>query len=319
VEETVVDGVILLTSIEEGLERQRYIEIYKLRNTAHLKGRHNLTIEKGGITISPRYVTEPIAGVAPPSVEMSQRLRSGVPGLDDLIGGGFLKRSITLVSGSAGIGKSTMGMQFLLEGAKRGEHGLYITVEEGEAQIINTADELRLPLKQAIHDGLIDIVYLSRERVRATELPAILTARIEKTRAGRLVLDSASHIVSAEQSQNDQTRQLLYNLIVRFKALDVTSIFTLESTSLFSTGSVTDRTFSPIADNLLMLRYATVDDVLQPSLTVVKTRGTKHDRATHLFEIGKGGMQIAKRSGKGTVGRAETRHTSVKSPPAKKS
>jgi circadian clock protein KaiC len=319
VEETVVDGVILLTSIEEGLERQRYIEIYKLRNTAHLKGRHNLTIEKGGITISPRYVTEPIAGVAPPSVEMSQRLRSGVPGLDDLIGGGFLKRSITLVSGSAGIGKSTMSMQFLLEGAKRGEHGLYITVEEGEAQIINTADELRLPLKQAIHDGLIDIVYLSRERVRATELPAILTARIEKTRAGRLVLDSASHIVSAEQSQNDQTRQLLYNLIVRFKALDVTSIFTLESTSLFSTGSVTDRTFSPIADNLLMLRYATVDDVLQPSLTVVKTRGTKHDRATHLFEIGKGGMQIAKRSGKGTVGRAETRHTRVKSLPGKKS
>jgi circadian clock protein KaiC len=313
VEETVVDGVILLTSIEEGLERQRYIEIYKLRNTAHLKGRHNLTIEKGGITIFPRYVIDPTAGVAPPSVEMSQRLRSGVPGLDDLIGGGFLKRSITLVSGSAGIGKSTMGIQFLLEGAKRREHGLYITVEEGEAQIINTADELRLPLRKAIHDGLIDIVYLSRERVRATQLPAILTTKIEKTGTRRLVLDSASHVVNEEQSRNDQTRQLLYNLIVRFKALDVTSVFTLESKSLFSTESVTDRNFSPIADNLLMLRYATVDDVLQPSLTVVKTRGTKHDRATHFFEIGKGGMQIAGRFGK------RTRDTSIKSPRAKKS
>ena len=313
VEETVVDGVILLTSIEEGLDRQRYIEIYKLRNTAHLKGRHNLTIEKGGITIFPRYVTDPTGGGAPPSVEMSQRLRSGVPGLDDLIGGGFLKRSITLVSGSAGIGKSTMGIQFLLEGAKRREHGLYVTAEEGEAQIINTADELRLPLKQAIHDGLIDIVYLSRERVRATQLPAILTAKIEKTRTRRLVLDSASHIVGEDQSRNDQTRQLLYNLIVRFKALDVTSILTLESSSLFSTGSVTDRNFSPIADNLLMLRYATVDDVLKPSLTVVKTRGTKHDRATHLFEIGKGGIQIAERFSK------RTRDTSMKNPRAKKS
>jgi circadian clock protein KaiC len=55
VEETVVDGVILLTSTEEGLERQRYLEVYKLRNTAHLKGRHNMVIGPDGITIFPRY------------------------------------------------------------------------------------------------------------------------------------------------------------------------------------------------------------------------------------------------------------------------
>ena len=93
-------------------------------------------IEQGGITIFPRYISDPVAGETLPSIEVSQRLLSGVPGLDSLIGGGFLKRSITLVSGSAGIGKSTLGIQFLLEGAKRGERGLYITLEEGEAQIL---------------------------------------------------------------------------------------------------------------------------------------------------------------------------------------
>jgi circadian clock protein KaiC len=56
VEETVVDGVILLTSKEEGFDRQRYIEIYKLRNTAHLKGRHNLSIGAGGVAVFPRYL-----------------------------------------------------------------------------------------------------------------------------------------------------------------------------------------------------------------------------------------------------------------------
>src|SRR6185436_18650333 len=55
VEETVVDGVILLTSTEEGFERQRYLEVYKLRNTAHLKGRHNMVIGKGGVSVFPRY------------------------------------------------------------------------------------------------------------------------------------------------------------------------------------------------------------------------------------------------------------------------
>jgi len=55
VEETVVDGVVLLTSTEEGFERERYIEVYKLRNTAHLKGRHSMLVGPGGITVFPRY------------------------------------------------------------------------------------------------------------------------------------------------------------------------------------------------------------------------------------------------------------------------
>ena len=99
-----------------------------------------------------------------------------MPGLDELVGGGFLKRSITLVSGSAGIGKSTLGIQFLLAGAKSREPGLFVTVEEGEAQILSTADGLGLPLRAA---GLIEIVYLSRERVRATQFPSILTGKIK--------------------------------------------------------------------------------------------------------------------------------------------
>jgi circadian clock protein KaiC len=106
---------------------------------------------------------------------------------------------------------------------------------------------------------------------------------------------------------------LLYSLIRRFKSLNVTSIFTLESPSMFSTGSITDRDFSPIADNLLMLRYSTTEDTLQPTLTVVKTRGTEHDRGTHLFEIGKGGMRIGERLGKRPVEQSETIDADAKS------
>jgi circadian clock protein KaiC len=293
VEETVVDGVILLTSREEGLERQRYIEIYKMRNTAHLKGRHNLVIEKGGITVFPRYIGQPDSDQPPASVSPSERLSSGVPGLDTLLGGGLLKRSITLVSGSAGIGKSTLAMQFLVEGAKRLERGLYITVEEGEAQILQTAGALGLPLKQAVKKGLVEVIYLSRERVRATQFPAILAEKIAAAKTSRLVLDSASHIVSEDNSTNDDDlRQLLYNLMMRIKAMDVTSLFTLESPQMFSTGAVTHRDFSPIADNLLMLRYVDDGGELHPTLTVVKTRGTKHDRGVHRLEIGEAGMQV---------------------------
>jgi circadian clock protein KaiC len=65
VEETVVDGVILLTSSEEGHERARYLEVYKLRNTAHLHGRHNMAIGPDGINVFPRYATEADAAPRP--------------------------------------------------------------------------------------------------------------------------------------------------------------------------------------------------------------------------------------------------------------
>src|SRR5439155_22005821 len=114
VEETVVDGVILLTSSEEAFERQRYIEVYKLRNTAHSKGRHNLVIGPGGIRIFPRYAEEPGAADPPPPAETSRRALSGVPGLDDLLGGGLFARSVTLVSGSGGRAKTAAGPRVLL-------------------------------------------------------------------------------------------------------------------------------------------------------------------------------------------------------------
>ncbi len=296
VEETVVDGVILLTSSEEAFERQRYIEIYKLRNTAHSKGRHNLVIGAGGITIFPRYSDEFAAKAPPPAVKTTMRLPSGVAGLDDLLGGGLLESSVTLVSGSAGIGKTTLGIQFLLEGVKRKEPVLYVALEEGPEQILETAEALALPLRKAVEAELAEIVHLSHEHVRANQFLTILTDKIRARGVRRLVLDSASHIVT-EGAASADLRQLLYVLAASFKALGVTSVLTFESQAMYSTDSVTERGFSPVADNLIMLRYVEAAGTIRPSVAVVKTRGSRHARDTHFFEIGKGGVRIGEQVG----------------------
>lgn len=294
VEETVVDGVILLSSIEEGLERQRYLEIYKLRNTAHLRGRHDLKIESSGITIFPRYNLEEQGSIPPAPLEASRRMSSGVSGLDELLGGGLLERSATLVSGSAGIGKSTLALQFIAEGARQEQPALYVALEEGPGQLLQTAAKLGLGLDDASDAGLVEFVYLSREHVRANQFLTILADKIQKNRVRRLVLDSASHL-SLESTPSSELRQLLYALVTRFKALGVTSLLTLESSAMFSAETVTDRSFSPLADNLLMLRYRQLPGELQPTLTVVKTRGTEHDRGTYEFDIAAGGIRIGAR------------------------
>jgi circadian clock protein KaiC len=291
VEETVVDGVIILSSTEEGMERERYIEVYKLRNTAHLKGRHHMVIGEGGVSVFPRYGDDPRALGPPPALEASTRLGTGVPGLDALLGGGLLKRSVTLVSGSAGIGKSTVGLQFLLEGAARGEPGLYVSLEEGPEQLLASAEALGLPLRAAVDAGLIEIIYVTREHLRAGQFLTALADRLEAIGAKRAVLDAVTQM-QTEHMVRSEFRHMLYKLMVRFKSLGLTSLLTLEAPSLSSTERVTDEGFSPIADNLLMLRYRALDGGLTPTLVVVKTRGTDHERGTHLVSIARGGLRV---------------------------
>lgn len=294
VEETVVDGVILLTSTAEGLERQRYLEIYKLRNTAHLKGRHSMVIDKGGIEVFPRYNVEAATDEPPPSAAQ-KRVPSGVSGLDELLGGGLLERSVTLVSGSAGIGKSTLAMQFALAGTDRREPALYVALEEGPAQMIRTAETLRLPIRAARNKKLLDVFYLSRDRVRPSQLLSLLTDRIQAQKTRRVVLDSVNHLAT-EGMSDDELRQLLYALLRRFKALGVTTWLTLESALMYSTEAITDRKFSPVADNLIVLRYSRLPGEIRPTLMVVKSRGSAHDFGSYHYSIGRGGVRLGPRA-----------------------
>jgi circadian clock protein KaiC len=294
VEETVVDGVVLLTSSEEGFERERYIEVYKLRNTAHLKGRHNMIVGSGGITVFPRYDVEAQLRDPPPPLEPTRRHPCGVPGLDALCGGGLLERSVTLVSGSAGIGKSTLGLQFIIEGARRNEPGLYVALEEGPTQILNTAEGLGLSLKEVTDRGLVDILYLSGEHVRAKQFLSLLDDKIRAQKTRRLVLDSVSHMALGGAASGELP-QLLRAMVARFKSRGVTSLFTLESDSMYSTDTVTGSGYSSIADNILMLRYLNIAGELQPTASVVKTRGSSHDRGTYYYSIARGGMRIGRR------------------------
>ncbi|MET0413385.1 MAG: ATPase domain-containing protein [Polyangiaceae bacterium] len=299
VEETVVDGVILMSSTEEGLERQRYIEVYKLRNTAHLRGRHNMQLGPAGISIFPRYAGAAPADVPPPAVEASRRLGTGVPGLDALMGDGLLARSATIVSGSAGAGKTSFALQFLLEGARTRSPGLYVTLEEGPQQLVASANAMGLPLQAALDDGLIDILFVSQERIRAGQLLSVLTDRLQASKAERLVLDSMTQMKAPDMA-DDELRHLVYNLVARFKTLGVTSVLTFEASSRFSNELVTGQGLSPIADNLLLLRFASEGAQTVPTLAVAKTRGSPHANGVYRLVFGAGGMRLAQAGGRGT-------------------
>jgi circadian clock protein KaiC len=296
VEETVMDGVISLTLEVEGLERHRYLEIVKLRNTAHVQGRHAMTIGPGGLTVFPRIdrVLPTLEQLVPPAPSR-QRRSSGVPALDGLLGGGLLDGSVTLVSGSPGTGKSTLGMQFSLEAARSEERALYISLEEGPGQLIQSAEELGLPVRQALDAGRLEILYLPREDLHASRFLSVVEDRVRVFQPTRVVLDSASDI-EAHALASEELRQLLYGLVIRLRTLGVTSLFTLEASTLFFGDTLSEQGLAPLADNILMVRYTQEQDLLVPRLRVVKTRGSSHDSSSHRMSVGKGGVLLGEAS-----------------------
>jgi len=291
VEETVVDGVILLRSVEEGLERARYLEVYKLRDTGHLSGRHNMEIGRGGIAVFPRYGAEPIQPA--PALDPAVRLGSGVAALDDMLRGGLLARSVTLVSGSCGVGKTTLAIQFVLAGASHDSPALYVSLEEGPAQLVAAATALGLPLADAIARGHVTMLHVSREDVPSGELLSTLSDQVVAGKFKRIVIDAITHL-DDQRAGHDGLRRVLTKLAVRFKHLGVTSLFTLESASLFSAEQTTG--LSPVADNVVMLRYVRSHGGLAKTLTIVKSRGSDHDPRSQVLTIGHGGATLAARN-----------------------
>jgi len=253
-----------------------------------------MTISPGGVAIFPRYEAEAEYQKPPPALEPARRLSSGVPGLDELLGGGFLERSVTLLSGPSGIGKTTLATQFMIDGAKRKERGLFVAFEEGPEQITKGAEQLGLPLKSAIDKGLVEIVYLSREHVRANQFLSILADKIEANKVRRLSLDSVSSVMTEGLAAGD-ARGLLQGLVKRFKILGVTSLLTLEASSSDPLDSPALRSLSPLADNAVLLRYIHAGGGLRPTLTVLKTRGSLHSFDTHYLTLAKGGAAVGTR------------------------
>src|SRR5688572_23711306 len=156
-EEFIADTVIHLRV--ETMERavQRSIEIVKARGQDYRMGRHSFSIVDGkGIEVY-RRVQAPrdLAREEAAAFDTSTRVSTGVPGLDEMMGGGYFLGSTTLVVGITGSGKSVMALQYIAEGARLGERSVMLTLDEPPAQVLRNAATLGIDLKPSIDQGQI--------------------------------------------------------------------------------------------------------------------------------------------------------------------
>lgn len=223
------------------------------------------------------------------------KVATGVPGLDDVLGGGLPKGRLYLVEGDPGTGKTTLGLQFLLEGVRRGEPTLYITLTE-------TADELRAVAES--HGWSLDGISLCEIRpngasdtpeadytilhpgeVELGEITKTISEEVKRVGPARAVLDSVTEIRLLARDPLRHRRQILY-LKRLFDELHCTVIVLDDQTAQHG-----DLQLQSISHGALRLEYREGDyGIGHRRLRVLKLRGVAYREGFHDFRITTGGL-----------------------------
>jgi circadian clock protein KaiC len=277
----VADGIILMNHESRGMETYRYLEVLKMRGSGYFSGRHPFTISADGITVYPRLKTP--ASSAPYPVGET-RVSLGVPGLDEMAQSGVLSATSTLVAGSAGTGKTLLCLHFLLEGIRKGEPGLLITFQETPSMLRAFARGFGWDLEQLEAEGLLHLLYSSPVEMGVDEHAHTIRRTIAETGARRVAMDSLKDI---ELATPDKVRykDYIYSLVNDFRRQGITSLLTSEIAEMFGTFIVSEYGISFVADNVVLLRYVEMEGRVARAISVLKMRGSDHDKSVREFQI----------------------------------
>ncbi len=222
------------------------------------------------------------------------RISTGIPNLDAMTRGGYIPKSAILLRGAPGTGKTTFGLQFLLEGATRGEAGLFISFEEFPQSLYRDAASVGWNLAEHEATGKLHLLFTSPDvLLRSLSAPeSNLLRRIREHDIRRVVVDSVTHFT---QTTNDdqELRQVYHQVLNAFRREGTTALYLDEETRTDYTPHERGR-LSFIVDTLILLRYLEVNSAIQRAIVVLKMRSSAHDTAIHSYTIGENGITVGK-------------------------
>jgi circadian clock protein KaiC len=223
------------------------------------------------------------------------RVSTGVAKLDAMLNGGLLAGSSTLIQGTTGAGKTTLALQFILEGLRRQEPCLYVNFQENPTQLARQIESLGWRMATAEARGLHRL-YTSPAELQIDSILIELFQIIQQKKIKRVAIDALGDLVSAA---GDQQRLLnyLYALLQHFVVGGIASVLTMETTATGTPPVLgNDHAFigqmSAFSDAILTLGVDRRGDAARRTLQVVKARATEHDLNVRELRITSGGVEV---------------------------
>ncbi|HZD11984.1 MAG TPA: ATPase domain-containing protein, partial [Candidatus Binatus sp.] len=278
------DAVLVLThSLERG-HMQRHFDIVKMRGTSASRARLNYDITDHGIILYPSLEAKPTNRV------FTDKVSTGIDGLDRMLDGGPYKGSTILLMGESGTGKTTSALQFMMRGAANKEKTLYVSYEESAEELARQAQGFGWKINDLENSGLVKIASYFPEPYNIDTIFAETRKLIQEFKPSRFVIDSLTSLENA--MTEDEFFRLIRRMESRFKADGVTAMVTARTSE---GGLPSDFWVSSLMDVIVSLRQVESESALRRALVIFKARGLPHDSSIKEFEIGPKGIVVHER------------------------
>jgi circadian clock protein KaiC len=219
------------------------------------------------------------------------RVKTGIVELDEMLRGGFMPGDAVMLAGSAGTGKTTLALQYLVNGVKHGEPGIYVTFEELPDQIYRDAKNFGWDLRKMEEEDKFRVICTSPSLVLESGDGSLLDDVLRDIQPRRLVIDSLSHLEMFVKK--DDMRMEAYRIVRYLKTHGVSSILLWESPQISGGSfSVTDVGLSFLVDCIVALKPVEIESSMRKALVILKMRGSDHDKSLREFEITPAGIKI---------------------------
>lgn len=283
-EEYVSDCVVLLDHRVTDQVSTRRLRIVKYRGTAHGTNEYPFLIDEDGFSVLP------VTSLGLQHQVSNERISSGVPRLDTMLGGeGFFRGTTILASGTAGTGKTSLAAHFVDAACRRGERCLYFSFEESQGQLIRNMRSIGLNLEQWTKKNLLQF-HSSRATFYGLEMHlAIIHKIVHEFQPKAVVIDPIGSLIQAGNRRDAHT--MLIRLIDFLKQRQVTAFLT----NLTSGGDALEKTdveISSIVDSWLFMRDIELDGERNRALYVLKSRGMAHSNQLREFLLTPQGIDL---------------------------
>ena len=280
----VADSILSLGSQRTRERSSRALEVLKLRGSAYLSGQHSYRISAAGLSVFPRLADT----IDTSSYDLgAERLSTGIAALDEMLTDGYWRGSSTLCAGPSGIGKTLMGLHFIVAGAAIGEPGIIASLQENPTQLMRVAQAFGWTL-----DDSVTMMYRSPIDLYVDEWIYELLDMVDRRGVKRVLIDSLTDLLLAAGDEI-RFREYMYSLIQRCSRAGVSLFMTSELPDLFAVTRLSEYGVSHLSDNVLVLQYIRDDSTIRRAITALKTRASRNDPRTREFKIGPQGITLS--------------------------
>jgi len=287
---TIADGIVWLSQVTSRNSIVRKVQVVKMRGQGQVPGLHTMKISETGLRVYPRLPNPDRPTIQP--IDHGQRRRTGVAGLDEMLGGGIPSGYSVMIVGPSGSGKTTLSTQFIREGIEHGEPGLIAVFEKRPDEYLTTATHSE-QLSQLVDSGMLKMLYLRPLDLSVDETLEEIARAVHAIGAKRVAIDSLSGFeLALAPSFRDDFRESLYRMVGALVRLGVTVVMTAELVESYTELRLSPHGISFLTDGIILQRYVELDGALRKLVCVVKMRGFDHAKEMKLYDIRPDGIVI---------------------------